>query len=61
MDPVEAFNSIESVLERFESNALAIIAYAQANSIFIPPSVKKAETAAKYVFEYYQMSSDEEE
>jgi len=43
------FESIEDILDRFESRPAAIIAFAQTQGISIPASVTRARTAAKYI------------
>ena len=57
----EAFTDVDAVLDRFEDNALAIMAYAQTQGIVIPPSVSKADTAAKYIVKHYQALAEQEE
>ena len=57
---VQAFASIDQVLERFESNTFAIRAFAQTQQITIPSSVSKPETAAKYIVEHYQNLQEQE-
>lgn len=53
------FASIPDILDRFESNSNAMIAFCQAKGIALPNGVKKADTIAKYMFNHYQKETDE--
>ena len=54
-DPqTKVFNSITEVVDAFQGSAAAIISWAQAKDIQIPPNVSRAETAAKYVMKHYE-------
>lgn len=55
-NPEDVFTSIESILERFESNIFAMKAYCQSQGIEFSDRISKAETLAKVILKHYKSS-----
>lgn len=62
IDPdTEPFTSEADILDRFTANANAMLAFCQDKGIEIPNSVKKPKTIAKYIWEFYQVETQNKE